>query len=41
MSYKRIEISIGLIKSKSSYICLKRSEQPYKNFIEFPGGKKN
>ena len=40
MSYKRIEISIGLIKSKSSYICLKRSEQPYKNFIEFPGGKK-
>ena len=40
MSFKNIEISIGLIKLKSSFVCLKRIEQPYKNFIEFPGGKK-
>ena len=40
MSYQKIEISIGLIKLKSSFVCLKRVEQPYKNFIEFPGGKK-
>ena len=40
MSFKKIEISIGLIKLKSSFVCLKRIEQPYKNFIEFPGGKK-
>ena len=40
MSFKNIEISIGLIKLKSSFVCLKRIDQPYKNFIEFPGGKK-
>ena len=40
MSLKKIEISIGLIKLKSSFVCLKRTSQPYKNFIEFPGGKK-
>ena len=40
MSFKKIEISIGLIKLKSSFVCLKRIEQPYKNYIEFPGGKK-
>ena len=40
MSIKKFEISIGLIKLKSSFVCLKRSGQPYKNFIEFPGGKK-
>ena len=40
MSLGKIEISIGLIKLKSSFVCLKRVEQPYKNFIEFPGGKK-
>ena len=40
MSLKKVEISIGLIKLKSSFVCLKRSGQPYKNFIEFPGGKK-
>ena len=40
MSCKNVEISIGLIKLKSSFICLKRIKQPYKNFIEFPGGKK-
>lgn len=39
-SFQEIEISIGLIKLKSSFVCLKRIEQPYKNFIEFPGGKK-
>ena len=34
-----IEISIGLIKINSSYICLKRNKPPYENTIEFPGGK--
>ena len=40
MILKKVEISIGLIKLKSSLVCLKRTSQPYKNFIEFPGGKK-
>ena len=40
MSIKKVEISIGLIKLKSSFVCLKRTSQHYKNFIEFPGGKK-
>ena len=40
MSLKKVEISIGLIKLKSSFVCLKRTCQPYKNFNEFPGGKK-
>ena len=40
MSFKKVEVSIGLIRLKSSFICLKRLEQPYKDFIEFPGGKK-
>ena len=40
MSLKKVEISIGLIKLKSSFVCLKRTSQHYKNFIEFPGGKK-
>ena len=40
MSFKKVEISIGLIKLKSSFVCLKRIEQPYKNYIEFPGGKR-
>ena len=40
MSLKKVEISIGLIKLKSSYVCIRRNKLPYKNFIEFPGGKK-
>ena len=40
MSPKQVEISIGLIKFKSAYICLKRNKKPYEDFIEFPGGKK-
>ena len=40
MSLKKVDISIGLIKLNSSFVCLKRTSQPYKNFIEFPGGKK-
>tara|TARA_A100001035_G_C27680281_1_gene452736 strand:+ start:40 stop:939 length:900 start_codon:yes stop_codon:yes gene_type:complete len=39
MSFKKIDISIGLIKLNSSFVCLKRTSQPYRNFIEFPGGK--
>ena len=37
---KKIDISIGLIKLNSSFVCLKRTSQPFENFIEFPGGKK-
>ena len=40
MNPKIIEISIGLIQINSSYVCLKRNEEPYKDHIEFPGGKK-
>ena len=40
MSLKKVEISIGLIKLQSSFICIRRNKAPYKNFIEFPGGKK-
>ena len=40
MSLEEIEISIGLIKINSSFICLKRSKPPYVNNLEFPGGKK-
>ncbi len=40
MNLETVEISIGLIRINSSYVCLKRSQQPYKNALEFPGGKK-
>tara|TARA_B100000035_G_scaffold282073_1_gene263417 strand:- start:207 stop:1106 length:900 start_codon:yes stop_codon:yes gene_type:complete len=40
MSFKKVEISIGLIKFGSALICLKRNKKPYEDFIEFPGGKK-
>ena len=40
MGLKKFEISIGLIKLKSSFICIRRNKQPYENYIEFPGGKK-
>ena len=40
MNPEIIEISIGLIQINSSYVCLKRNEEPYKDHIEFPGGKK-
>ena len=40
MTLKKVDISIGLIKLNSSFVCLKRTSQPFKNFIEFPGGKK-
>lgn len=40
MNPEIIEISIGLIQINSSYICLKRNEEPFKDHIEFPGGKK-
>ena len=40
MSLKKIDISIGLIKLNSSFVCLKRTSQPFENFIEFPGGKR-
>ena len=41
MNPEIIEISIGLIQINSSYVCLKRNEEPYKDHIEFPGGKRN
>ena len=40
MNPEIIEISIGLIQINSSYVCIKRNEEPYKDHIEFPGGKK-
>ena len=40
MNHDEIEISIGLIKINSSYICLRRLKPPYANSLEFPGGKK-
>ncbi len=40
MHSKEIEISIALIKHNSSYICLERNQSPFKNAIEFPGGKR-
>ncbi len=40
MKTQEIEISIGIIKINSSYVCIKRDVTPYKDFIEFPGGKR-
>jgi len=40
MNPEIIEISIGLIQINSSYVCLKRNQEPYRDHIEFPGGKK-
>ena len=39
MNRNEIEISIALICDHSKYICLQRNKTPYRNFIEFPGGK--
>jgi 8-oxo-dGTP diphosphatase len=39
MSSNEIEISIALIRDKSTYICLQRNKTPYRHSIEFPGGK--
>jgi 8-oxo-dGTP diphosphatase len=39
MKGNEIEISIALIRDNSNYICLQRNNPPYRNFIEFPGGK--
>ena len=39
MDHKKITISVALIQSSSSYICLRRNDNLYKDYIEFPGGK--
>ena len=39
MHHKKITISVALIQNGSSYICLRRNEDHYKDYIEFPGGK--
>ena len=39
MEHKKITISVALIQNGSSYICLKRAGNYYKDYIEFPGGK--
>ena len=39
MHYKKITISVALIQNGLSYICLRRNEDHYKDYIEFPGGK--
>jgi 8-oxo-dGTP diphosphatase len=36
---KNITISVALIQNRSSYICLRRNNKAYKDYIEFPGGK--
>ena len=40
MNHNRVEISVGLIRINSSFVCLKRNKNPYMDAIEFPGGKK-
>ncbi len=40
MNLKNVEISIGLLSTNSSYLCLRRKKKPFCNYIEFPGGKK-
>ena len=39
MFHKKIAISVALIQKDSSYICLRRNSNLYKDYIEFPGGK--
>ena len=39
MYSKKITISVALIHNGSSYICLRRADNHYKDYIEFPGGK--
>ena len=39
MHHKKITISVALIQNGSSYICLRRDDDHYKDYIEFPGGK--
>ncbi len=39
MYSKKITVSVALIQNGSSYICLRRDDNHYKDYIEFPGGK--
>ena len=39
MRHKKITISVAIIQNGSSYICLRRDDIYYKDYIEFPGGK--
>ena len=39
MHHKTITISVALIQRGSSFICLRRNDSYYKDYIEFPGGK--
>ena len=39
MHNKKITISVALIQNGSSYICLRRDDNHYRDYIEFPGGK--
>ena len=39
MYHKKITISVALIQNGSSFICLRRDDNHYKDYIEFPGGK--
>ena len=36
---KKITISVALIQNGSSFVCLRRDDNHYKDYIEFPGGK--
>ena len=39
MYHRKIAISVALIQNGTSYICLRRDNNHYKDYIEFPGGK--
>ena len=39
MDHKKITISVALIQSSSSYICLRGSDNLSNEYVEFPGGK--
>ena len=39
MPNSTIKISVAIIQNGSSYICLRRNNNHYKDYIEFPGGK--
>lgn len=39
MHFNEVDISIALIKHRSSFICIQRNKHPYDKYIEFPGGK--
>lgn len=39
MILNSVDVSIALIETEGSYLCLHRTTNPFRNYIEFPGGK--